>query len=97
MESLYRRFKTRDFVMIAVAEEDDATAVREFVEQLGLTFPVLLDQGATLSPRYGATGSPETFIIDRNGQVVNHTIGPADWNSPELVAYFEQLLAAPSS
>ena len=36
---------------------------------------------ATLSPRYGATGYPETFIIDRNGQVVNHTIGPAEWDS----------------
>ena len=95
MEALYRRFKNREFVMLAVAEDaGGAGAVRPFVEEIGLTFPVLLDPDATLSPRYGATGYPETFIIDRNGQVVNHTIGPEEWNRPEMVAYFEQLLGA---
>jgi peroxiredoxin len=93
MEALYKRFKQRDFVMLAVAQEDNAAGVRAFAEEMGLSFPVLLDPDASLSPRYGATGYPETFIIDRSGQVVNHTIGPAEWNSPEMVAYFERLLA----
>jgi hypothetical protein len=48
-----------------------------------------------LSPRYGVTGYPETFVIDRNGKVVNHTIGPADWQSEEMVRYFESLLDKP--
>jgi peroxiredoxin len=96
MEALYKRLGQRDFVMLAVAEDEGgAAAVRPFVREVGLTFPVLIDAGGTLSPRYGATGYPETFIIDRNGQVVNHTIGPAEWDSEEMVAYFEKLLAAP--
>jgi peroxiredoxin len=96
MEALYRRLRHRDFVMLAVAEDEGgADAVGPFVRELGLTFPVLLDPEASLAPRYGATGYPETFIIDRNGQVVNHTIGPAEWDSEQMVAYFEQLLAPP--
>lgn len=96
MEGLYKQLAPRDFVMLAVAEDEGgAAAVGPFVRELGLSFPVLLDPEATLSPRYGATGYPETFIIDRNGRVVNHTIGPEDWDSKEMVAYFEQLLAAP--
>lgn len=96
MEALYRRLRHRDLVMLAVAEDaGGAAAVAPFVREVGLTFPVLLDPEATLSPRYGATGYPETFIIDRDGRVVNHTIGPQDWDSEEMVAYFEQLLAAP--
>lgn len=96
MEKLYQRLKGRDFVMLAVAEDEGgAEAVAPFVRDTGLTFPVLLDPEATLSPRYGATGYPETFIIDRNGQVVHHTIGPADWDDPEIVAYLEKLLAGP--
>jgi peroxiredoxin len=97
MEALYQRLKGRDFAMLAVAEDDGgAAAVGPFVKEMQLTFPVLLDPGATLSPRFGATGYPETFIIDRNGQVVNHTIGPTAWHSPEMVAYFEQLLSTPA-
>jgi peroxiredoxin len=96
MEALYRRLRQRGFVMLAVAEDEGGkAAVEPFVRELGLTFPVLLDPEATLAPRYGATGYPETFIINRNGQVVNHTIGPAEWDSEQMVAYFEQLLAAP--
>ena len=96
MQALYKRLASRDFVMLAVAEDEGgAAAVGSFVRDAGLSFPVLLDPEATLSPRYGATGYPETFIIDRSGRVVNHTIGPEEWNSKEMVAYFERLLQTP--
>jgi hypothetical protein len=55
----------------------------------------LLDPDGSLSPRYGVTGYPETFVIDREGKVVNHTVGPADWQSEEMVRYFEALLDKP--
>lgn len=98
MERLYHQLAGRDFAMLAVAEDNGgAEAVAPFVRQQGLSFPVLLDPDATLSPRYGATGYPETFIIDRSGRVVNHTIGPADWGSKEMLAYFEQLLRQPET
>jgi len=92
MESLYQRFKGRDFAMLAVAEDTDDGPVREFVRELGLTFPILLDTANRLPGRYGVTGYPETFIIDRSGQVIKHVVGPAAWNSPEMIAYFEGLL-----
>lgn len=95
MESLWQRFKHRDFAMLAVAEDTDDGPVREFVRELGLTFPVLLDTSNRLPGRYGVTGYPETFIIDRDGQVIKHVIGPEEWYSPAMIAYFDSLLAAP--
>lgn len=96
MERLYQQLKDRDFVMLAVAEDEGGTeAVAPFIREAGLTFPVLLDPEATLSPRYGVTGYPETFIIDRDGQVVHHTIGPAEWDDPRMVAYIGSLIDAP--
>jgi peroxiredoxin len=93
MEELYHRLKGRDFAMIAVSEDENGSAVvAPFVTQNRLSFPVLLDPEGRLSTRYGATGYPETFIIDRAGQVVNHIIGPADWTSPQILDYFERLL-----
>ena len=97
METLYRRLRGRDFVMLAVSQDaEGAAAVGPFVRQHQLTFPVLLDPDARLSPRYGVTGYPETFIIDRSGQVVEHFIGPAEWDSAQMAQYFDQLLAEPS-
>jgi len=99
MEQLHRRLAGRDFAMLAVSEDEGGRdAVAPFVAELGLTFPVLLDPEARLSPRYGATGYPETFIIDRDGKVVNHIIGPVNWESEEMTRYFAAVLkGAPAS
>lgn len=93
MERLHRRLQGQDFIMLAVSEDEDgATAVRPFVDELGLTFPILLDPQGVLPPRYGVTGYPETFIIDREGKVVQHTIGPERWDSESAFRYFLTLL-----
>ncbi len=93
MERLHRRMQGTDFLMLAVSEDEDGSAaVRPFVDQMGLTFPVLLDQDGVLPPRYGVTGYPETFIIDREGRVIQHTIGPEDWGSEKSYRYFLKLI-----
>ena len=92
MQALYERFKGRDFVMLAVAEDTNRADVTAFVKELGVTFPVLLDTDNRLPARYGVTGFPETFVIDRDGQVIKHVIGPEEWDSPAIITYFEELL-----
>lgn len=99
MERLSRKLQGRDFVMLAVSEDEDPSTVRGFVEQMKLSFPVLLDSQGTLPSRYGVTGYPETFVIDRGGSVIQHVIGPEDWDSQAALQYFTKLLepAAPSN
>ena len=93
MERLHRRLQGTDFIMLAVSEDEDGSAaVRPFVDQMGLTFPVLLDQDGVLPPRYGVTGYPETFVIDRDGRVIQHTVGPENWESEQAYRYFLKLL-----
>jgi peroxiredoxin len=97
MESLHRQLSGQDFVMLAVSEDADGRdAVEPFVRQLGLTFPVLLDPEGIIPRRYGVTGYPETFIIDRNGRVIQHIKGPEHWASEQAQQYFHRLLAQPA-
>lgn len=93
MENLHRRLQGTDFIMLAVSEDDEGSgAVRAFADEMRLSFPILLDPAGEVPPRYGVTGYPETFIIDRNGQVVRHFIGPEDWDSDDAYRYFDELL-----
>lgn len=97
IERLYRRFAPEGLVVLAVSvDESGAKAVAPFVRELGITFPVLLDPEGRLGSRLGITGYPETFVIDRGGNVVRHFIGPAEWDEPPMAAYFAGLLAAPT-
>lgn len=83
MADLAGRLADEDFVMLAVSEDDGgAPAVKKFVEEMKLTFPVLVDPEGDVGRRYGVTGYPETFLIDRDGRQVARFIGPQDWKDP---------------
>lgn len=95
MERLYERLRDRDFQLLAVSQDEDGPrVVRPFVEELKLSFPVLVDPDHLVGDRYGVWGYPESFVIDRAGRIVERVIGPRDWASPEAVASIEALLAA---
>jgi cytochrome c biogenesis protein CcmG/thiol:disulfide interchange protein DsbE len=97
MQRLYRRLQGHDFTMLAVSvDEGGADVVRRFIDRVGVTFPVLLDPHGTVATRYGVTGFPETFVIDRQGQVIHHTIGPEEWDSEPVYEYFAKLLESDS-
>ena len=38
-----------------------------------------------------AFGLPLTVLIDPQGKIIARAEGPAEWNSPEAVAYFKAL------
>ncbi len=96
MDRLYRRFADAGLVMLAVSQDEGSRAgVESFVRGLGLSFPVLLDPEGRLPGRYGVTGYPETFLIDRNGRIVEHIVGPEDWFSEEAQKLIADLLAQP--
>jgi cytochrome c biogenesis protein CcmG/thiol:disulfide interchange protein DsbE len=57
----------------------DATAdARAFVREYGLTYPMLRDPDAESLVDYGVIGYPETFVIDRRGQIVALARGTVD-------------------
>lgn len=94
MEGLHRRLSGDDFVMLAVsADADGREVVEPFVRELKLTFPVLLDPDGDVVGRYRVTGYPETFIIDRDGRVVAHEIGPRNWSDPRYERALRGLIA----
>ena len=41
---------------------------------------------------YTVSGVPETFIIDRKGQIVAHHMGAFDWSRPDVKDALQQLL-----
>ena len=95
MQRLYERLRGRDFQLLAVSQDEEGKrAVEPFVREMSISFPVLIDPEHQVGDRYGITGYPETFLIDRNGKVVEHVIGPRDWMAPEWLARLEALIAA---
>ncbi|MFL5921632.1 MAG: TlpA family protein disulfide reductase [Gaiellaceae bacterium] len=65
----------KDVVVLGVDVNDAAGSARKFAAKYGLDYPLVHDNHNITSPRYGLTGLPETFFIDRSGKLVVHVAG----------------------
>jgi peroxiredoxin len=103
LERMYNRLLDKGLVVIGIAVDDNERAIRDFVSDLGLTFPILLDSQGLIRNKYKVTGYPETFIIDREGKMVMildpstampavRMLGPRDWDAPEMLRALEAIL-----
>lgn len=93
LQRLYARMKREGepFEILAVSIDAlGADAVRKFVERFGLTFPILLDPRGSIKKLYRTTGVPETFIVDRQGRLLQKIIGVRKWDAPAVVEYLKQ-------
>jgi cytochrome c biogenesis protein CcmG/thiol:disulfide interchange protein DsbE len=75
MQALYAHYYDQGFEILAVnlQEQDDQMSV--FVNEMGLTFPVIVDRTGDLSSAYRVTSLPTTFIVDREGIIRDRIVG----------------------
>ena len=94
MEVLYQKFKGMDFVMLAISQDAEGTkTVIPYLQEGNYTFPTLLDSHGEVGRKYGVTGYPETFIIDREGRIIHHHIGYQDWSRADVEGALRSLMA----
>jgi peroxiredoxin len=93
MEKLYQELQGEGFEILAVSiDESGAQDVLPFMKKHKLSFPALIDSRGTLKGLYQTTGVPESFIIDKDGMLVEKVIGPRDWAVPEAIRFFRNLI-----
>lgn len=78
-----------DLVVLAVDFDEPQETVQAFVDELNLTFPVLLDPGAQVQSLYQVRGYPSTMFVDEQGvvQIVHIGIMTTD----QLDGYLAQM------
>lgn len=81
MQRLYAKLPKDRFKMVAILNKDDPALADKFAAKFGITIPILNDQENNVGPRYGLTGLPETYIVDKKGVLREKFIGPAPWDS----------------
>ncbi len=93
MEKLYQKFKKEDFVILAVSiDKQGKSVVIPFMQELGLTFKVLLDPDGAIQRTYMVNALPSSFIIDKTGRIIARVIGAREWFGPETIETFEYLI-----
>ena len=95
LERYYRAHRRQGLVVLGIDTQDNSQDGLAFASRYGLTYPLLHTAGSDLSHRWGVTGYPETFLIDRQGRVVDHFPGAV--TGSDLTAALAPLLGKASA
>ena len=78
LEAAWQQYRDQGLVVLGVDREDTPGDARSFIERFELTYPNVRDAEDSLETPYGLTGFPETYFVNREGQLVAHIPGPVD-------------------
>jgi predicted neuraminidase len=79
------------FVGVCSDPDQDATELRTFLQHTGTIFPLHRDQDGAVAKQFGATVTPEVFLLDKTGSLIFH--GGIGENGEALEAATVALLA----
>ncbi len=75
LQSTFESSKDQGLVILGIDFDEPADLVASFGDELGLTFPLLLDPGGKVQQQYKVRGYPTTVILDREGRIQSYHIG----------------------
>jgi hypothetical protein len=97
MQALYQDYRDKGFLVLAIATDAGGMGtVAPFVQEQGLTFPVLLDPHNLTGARLQMRGIPTSYVLDKQGRIAGLEVGARDWNAPRVRQLLDQLLAEES-
>jgi cytochrome c biogenesis protein CcmG, thiol:disulfide interchange protein DsbE len=77
LERFARAHRGRDFTILGIDSNDLTGDARNFLKRYGVSYPQLRDGSGDFSQgELGTTGVPESFLVDPQGRLVVHSLGP---------------------
>jgi cytochrome c biogenesis protein CcmG/thiol:disulfide interchange protein DsbE len=69
--------KTQSIKLIGLNYRDNFNNAKKFIDDFGTPYSrILIDKDGTLGVDFGAYGVPETFLIDKNKNIIKKFVGP---------------------
>jgi len=77
LQQTYERYRDQGLVVLGIDVNDFRADARRFIERFGLTYPVVYDGKGSTVGKWGVRAFPETFFVDRSGNLVGERIAGA--------------------
>ena len=96
LRAIHEKYRDRGLELVGVSVDADGTddAIRGFMTEFQMTYPVWRDPDERVSTRFLAIGVPATYLIDRQGVLRWRKTGPIAPNDTSLSAAIERALAS---
>ena len=75
LNALYKKYKSKGFVLLGVNLDNDPAAARKMADEFKVSFPVLFDPEQKTGKLYRLKAMPSTVILNRSGKVRHVHLG----------------------
>ena len=80
------------FELISVNYAEGQSRIDEFLKQVEVDFPVLLDEDGRVSEQWKVLIFPSTFVIGPDGRIAYGVNGAIHWDSPDVITQLRALM-----
>lgn len=94
MNRLLAKYQAQGLEIVSVDFQETAEVLGDFVEQIPVDYPIMLDPTGKLAKDWGVFSFPTTFVVDREGLIRYSLNQGVEWDIPELEAPLIELLEA---
>ncbi|MFN8470790.1 MAG: TlpA disulfide reductase family protein [Anaerolineae bacterium] len=90
IEAAQQKYGPKGFKVISVNVQEAADPVAAYIQEVGVTFPILLDREGSVARTYRVQTLPRNFFLARDGRVVR--IHPGELTPEIIERYLQELL-----
>ena len=96
LQELHTAYRARGLELVGVSVDADGSddAIRAFMTDFRMTYPVWRDPDERVMTRFLTVGVPATFLIDREGVLRWRKTGPIQPKDTSLIAAIERALGS---
>ncbi len=94
LQSVYEENQERGLMIVGVSVDSPFALdqVNDFLEEMGVTYDILLDPGSVSTDAFLPFGYPASYLIDREGVIRFAREGPIAEGDPEFLEALERTL-----
>jgi cytochrome c biogenesis protein CcmG/thiol:disulfide interchange protein DsbE len=92
LNQMTRQLTPKGLVVLGVSVDKDESAYKSFLTRSPLAYLTARDPDEKINSQYGTFVYPESYLIDRNGKVIEKFISAQPWGRPEMIRHIESLL-----
>lgn len=86
-------FQKQGFIIFGVSlDRTDSQTLQAFVQQHEIRYPIGIDTQHEAATKYGVRGTPTSYLISPQGQVLGGAQGPRQWDNQATQKLLKQLL-----
>src|SRR5262245_45975828 len=97
LNRLQQYIEPRGGTILGVSLDPEPSGYEKFLKNFAVPYPTwrdphLEDGKSKIALDYGTSLIPETYVIDRRGKIIRKLVSAQQWDSPEMLAYFDAIL-----